>query len=194
MKIKYFTQEERQAFFEAIGSTRDRLLFRWLWEYGLRVAEATDIRLSALKPNEKHPLDIFIKRKKDGVSRTYPLSVPGEKLLRKWLAERSKLKNAEGNEFLFITNKSGIGAMSNILITKLNEKYAEQAKVSSDKWSNPHAWRHTCGVHLALQGKDAVFIQHWLGHHSLEMTNIYLQIGAPEWEKLSKGAIELFEE
>jgi len=47
-KVKYLDNEEIKRFFDVIGSIRDRLIFSFLYHYGLRVGEACSLKLSAL--------------------------------------------------------------------------------------------------------------------------------------------------
>ena len=46
----------------------------------------------------------------------------------------------------------------------------------ADKRISPHCLRHTCAVHLLRSGVDINTIRAWLGHVSLDTTNIYAEI------------------
>jgi integrase/recombinase XerD len=41
---------------------------------------------------------------------------------------------------------------------------------------SPHSLRHTCATHLLRAGVDINTIRAWLGHVSLNTTNIYAEI------------------
>jgi len=40
---------------------------------------------------------------------------------------------------------------------------------------SPHTLRHTTAVHLLASGVDVAIIRDWMGHVSLDTTNIYAQ-------------------
>lgn len=46
----------------------------------------------------------------------------------------------------------------------------------ADKRISPHCLRHTCAVHLLRSGVDINTIRAWLGHVSLDTTNIYAEV------------------
>ena len=46
----------------------------------------------------------------------------------------------------------------------------------ADKQISPHCLRHTCAVHLLRSGVDINTIRAWLGHVSLDTTNIYAEV------------------
>src|SRR5262250_2052690 len=41
---------------------------------------------------------------------------------------------------------------------------------------SPHCLRHTCAVHLLRAGVDINTIRAWLGHVSLDTTNVYAEV------------------
>ena len=45
-----------------------------------------------------------------------------------------------------------------------------------EKQISPHTIRHTCAVHLLRAGVDINTIRAWLGHVSLDTTNIYAEV------------------
>ena len=42
---------------------------------------------------------------------------------------------------------------------------------------SPHTMRHTTAVHLLRAGVDINTIRAWLGHVSLDTTNVYAEVG-----------------
>lgn len=45
----------------------------------------------------------------------------------------------------------------------------------ADKRISPHTWRHTAAVHLIAAKVDPAIIRSWLGHASLDTTNLYAE-------------------
>ena len=122
-EIKYFDDHEVIRFFDTLkkeGNVRDHLFFLFMFRYGLRVKEGVSLKLSDIKPNSAHPVEVNIIRAKDGISRHYPIKVEDGKVLKKWLKNRGTFQNAIGNDYLFITARSLIGPMSIILAQKLH--------------------------------------------------------------------------
>jgi len=185
-KVKYLTNQEIKQFFGVVKSVRDRLMFSFLYHYGLRIGEACSIKLSDLHPQL---IEIKIPRLKGGISRTYSVSQPDAKLLSKWLKIRKDYPSAEGNQFLFITKRSLNGPMSAINIQKAHARYCLLAGIDKTK-AHPHVWRHSCAISLLEAGKDVFFIKSYLGHRSLQSSLVYLEIMPPEWAKLQRSVVE----
>jgi site-specific recombinase XerD len=52
---------------------------------------------------------------------------------------------------------------------------AKQVPRISDKRVSPHTWRHTAAVSLIAAQVDPAVVRSWLGHASLDTTNLYAQ-------------------
>lgn len=192
-RIKYFDDHEIKRFFGGVkkeGNVRDLLFFKFVYHYGMRVSEGVSIELGDIKPDLQHPLEIYVKRKKEGISRHYPINFDDAKILSKWLRRRKSFPNATGNDFLFITSRSLSAPMTIHLAKKLHLKYCDIADLPDEKRTNIHAWRHTCAISLLMSGKDIYFIKSWMGHKSLQSTLVYLEIAPPQWNQLAKEAIK----
>src|SRR6266705_1599566 len=83
---KYLTQDELHRFFSAIPSPRDRTLFAVIYHYGLRVDEATALKLEDLDLKNHR---IRLRRLKNGLGGEKPLWRHTAKLLRAYLRVRS---------------------------------------------------------------------------------------------------------
>ena len=68
--------------------------------------------------------------------------------------------------------------MSRDAVERLVRKYATQARSScpslQEKRITPHVLRHTAAMDLLQHGVDRTVIALWLGHESVESTQIYL--------------------
>ena len=76
-------------------------------------------------------------------------------------------------------NRSG-RAMTRFGIHTLVERHALTASIKcpslASKRVSPHSVRHTCATHLLRAGVDINTIRGWLGHVSIDTTNIYAEI------------------
>jgi len=188
-KIKYFSTDEIRNFFQAVTrakSVRDMLFFSLVYHYGLRLGEATGLKLEDLTESGQ----ILIRRLKGGTPRTFDMSIEDRKLLNRWLRKREKYPNAANNEYLFITSRSGPDHLSQSMAKKLHTKYCDLGGINSDKRCNIHAWRHSTAIQLLMKGYDINFVKHYMGHRSLQSTLVYAELMPPEWTKLSKKAVE----
>ena len=65
-------------------------------------------------------------------------------------------------------------------IHALVKRYAQRARTTSPSLANkivgPHVIRHSTASHLLRAGVDINTIRGWLGHVSLDTTNIYAEI------------------
>lgn len=63
-----------------------------------------------------------------------------------------------------------------VLVRRCAQRAARQAPSMSPKRVSPHVIRHTTAVHLLRAGVDINTIRAWLGHVSLDTTNIYAEV------------------
>ena len=93
-------------------------------------------------------------------------------MLRAWLKEPRK----QGATTLF-PNVLG-GQLSADGVQSLLNKYVAQARAGCaslrSKHISPHVLRHTAAMELLQAGVDCSVIALWLGHESIETTQIYL--------------------
>ena len=62
------------------------------------------------------------------------------------------------------------------MVGRYVSKVAIQIPVLATKQVSPHTIRHTTAVHLLRAGVDINTIRAWLGHVSIDTTNIYAEI------------------
>jgi len=62
------------------------------------------------------------------------------------------------------------------IVTQYAGLAAKSLATMKDKRISPHSIRHTTAVHLLRAGVDINTIRAWLGHVSLDTTNIYAEV------------------
>jgi integrase/recombinase XerD len=104
--------------------------------------------------------------------RATPLTKQTIAVLREWIRERG----GQPGDPLFPTSRGT--ALSRDAIALLVAKHAKAAShrcaTLHNKSVSPHTLRHTAAMSLLHAGIDSTVIALWLGHESVEATQIYL--------------------
>jgi site-specific recombinase XerD len=172
--VSYLTDDEVEALLAACDQAtwtgrRDHAMLLLAVQTGLRISE-----LIALTPADLHlgagaHVVCHGKGRKD---RTTPLTTGTRVVLRDWLAEQA----ADPIEPLFPSRHGR--ALSRDAIERRITHYATLAAQHClslhDKTITAHVLRHTTAMRLLHAGVDTSVIALWLGHVSIETTQIYL--------------------
>jgi site-specific recombinase XerD len=148
---------------------RDYAVTLLLFQTGLRVSEMRELRCQDIVLSTGAHVRCRGKGRKE---RCTPLTRQTVSVLRAWLAERSGLPH----EPAFPSRRGAV--LSRDAVERLVAKYAQTAseKCTSlrKKRVTPHVLRHTTAVTLLQAGNDRAVIALWLGHESIETTQMYL--------------------
>ena len=155
---------------------RDRAILEVLYSCGLRVSEASDLRISNLFLSEQ-----FIKvTGKGSKQRLVPISGPAVKNLVQWLdIRRTWPVSREAEDCVFINRRGG--RLSRVSIFNLVKKQAEAAGIRKE--ISPHTFRHSFASHMVENGADLRTVQEMLGHESVLTTEIYTHIDTRKWQE-----------
>ncbi|MGD0438474.1 MAG: tyrosine-type recombinase/integrase, partial [Bryobacteraceae bacterium] len=111
-------------------------------------------------------------RGKGRKERCTPLAKPTVAVLRSWMKEQGK----EDAKTLFPSTRSG--PLSADGVQHLLARHVAQARKNCaslrKKRVSPHVLRHAAAMELLQAGVDRAVIALWLGHESVETTQIYL--------------------
>lgn len=135
-----------------------------MYYHGMRRSEVCDLTWTCVSITRG---EIFIDRKKGGVSCTHPISqslMPSLRYLRNW--------RIEGSPYVLCshTGQKTKGLLLWEKVQRLNGKEIIDFKMF------PHCFRHGCGYYLANKGVELRTIQAYLGHRSIQSTVIYTEI------------------
>jgi integrase/recombinase XerD len=172
--VSYLAEEEVDALLAAPDRSRwigrrDHALLTLAIQTGLRVTELTNLRCQDAHLGTGPHIETRGKGRKQ---RATPLTSQTIAVLREWLKER----DGQPGQPLFPTSRGQ--ALSRDAIALLVTKHATTASRSSPTLKNkkvsPHTLRHTTAMNLLHAGIDSTVIALWLGHESVEATQIYL--------------------
>jgi integrase/recombinase XerD len=163
---------------------RDHALLLTLVQTGLRLSEVTSIRHRDVSLGAGAHVHCEGKGRKE---RFTPLAKSTVKVLAAWIREQG-LTEAK---LLFPSVRRA--QLSADAVQSLVKKYVALARKVcpslADKCVSPHVLRHTTAMELLQAGVDRALIALWLGHESVETTQIYLDADlAMKEEILAKTA------
>jgi integrase/recombinase XerD len=172
--VDFLTQPELKALLAAPNRNtwlgrRDHALLLTAVQTGLRLSEITNLRQNDVWLRSGAHVRCQGKGRKE---RCTPLAKPTVGVLVAWIKEQGK----EGSKVLFPSTRGG--PLSSDSVQYLVTKYAALARRNcsslSQKRVSPHVLRHTAAMELLQAGVDRALIALWLGHESVETTQIYL--------------------
>lgn len=169
-----FTKAEIEKLYRAakddLLGIRDQALLAVFYGCGLRRNEGANLELKDILPDKNL---LYVRKGKGGKSRYVPMTGKAKENIMEYLQIiRPMLLNKEKHEnfFVSITGKA-IGASG------LYESFRKLIKTAEiDKKAGLHSLRHSIATHLLLNGMKLSAIAKFLGHSSLESTQIYTHL------------------
>jgi integrase/recombinase XerD len=148
---------------------RDHALLVVAFQTGLRVSELTGLRHQDVALGRGPHLRCLGKGRKQ---RCTPLTGQTVAVLRAWMREHQPPPDAP----LFPSHRGT--PLSRDAVEHLVNKYAtiaaDTCKSLRDKTITPHVLRHSAAMQLLHAGVDTSVIALWLGHESVQSTQVYL--------------------
>lgn len=172
--VTSLTRAEQEALLAAPERTtwlgrRDHAILMLLLQTGLRVSELRGLRCEDLVLTVGAHVRCRGKGRKE---RCTPLTRETVAAIKAWLVERAGLPT----ESAFPSRRGT--PLSRDAVERLVAKYAQHASTTCPslraKRVTPHVLRHTTAVSLLHAGNDRAVIALWLGHESIETTQMYL--------------------
>lgn len=154
---------------------RDRFFMALMYESGCRDDEILHMKLKNIVINKAGEPDVHIFGK-GSKHRCTPLS----KDIIPYFNEYCRLYHPDtengSDELLFYTVRNGIKCqMSQDNVQRFMKTYEKKARETNADIPHlhPHLWRRTRSMHLYLAGVPLPLVSEWLGHSSIETTQIY---------------------
>lgn len=148
---------------------RDYCLLLFLYNSRARADEAARLTIEHLRLDDPPSVRIHGKGNKIRICPLWPMMLP---LLDKLIIGRS----ADQVVFLGRANKPMTRFGIHRLVTHYAEMASDEIPSMQAKRVSPHNIRHATAVHMLRSGVDIYTIRAWLGHVSLDTTNIYAEV------------------
>ncbi len=181
--IDSLDRDEVQALLDAPdprtrAGTRDRAMLHLAFAAGLRVSELIGLERSDLQTHPQASIHVFGKGRRE---RVLPLWKETAKTLRAWLVLRGEAPTTE----LFLNAQAAPLTRSGFeyILRKHVKMAARTCPSIAEKRVSPHVLRHSCAMHTLYATRDVRQVALWLGHASIQSTEIYLR--ADPTEKLA---------
>jgi integrase len=170
-EVRAMSKDELTLLLELIP-LRWQSFFRLLAGTGVRVSEALALQwrhldLDGSRPQVKVRRAIVRGRTEPPKSRHGKREVPLEHSLVLALRKHRADSEWPGDDDLVFPAGNGAVMSQGNLRRRVLKPAAEEAGVP---WVGFHAFRHTCATLLFAEGRNAVQVQRWLGHHSPAFT------------------------
>jgi site-specific recombinase XerD len=181
--VDYLTRTEIDALLAAPDQTtwsgrRDRTLLLVAVQTGLRVSELIGLRCQDVALGTGAHVRCTGKGRK---TRCVPLRKEVVTALRHWLRERS----GQPIDVLFPSARGAVLSRDGVEYLLSQHATTAIAKCPSLKTKrvSPHVLRHSAAMNLLQHGVDRSVIALWLGHESMETTQVYLHANLELKEK-----------
>lgn len=181
--VAWLTHAEIHALLDAPNprsrdGIRDRAMLHLAYSCGLRVSELTGLALADYDPRDPASIRINGKARRE---RILPLWKETRRALDDWL----HLRSSAGDPACFHNHagRAMTRAGFEYVLAKHVATAARTASTIAAKRVSPHVLRHTCAMHTLQATGDVRKVSLWLGHASIQSTEIYLR--ADPTEKLA---------
>jgi len=164
---------------------RDLAMLALMYDCAARVQEIIDLEPSSIRLNKPFTIKIVGKGNK---ARIVPLMEEEIVHIKRYMIENKLLEDHSRMDPLFYNSRKE--KLTRAGINSILQKYANMASEKDpslipDKISC-HSFRHSKAMHLLQAGVNLVYIRDFLGHESVQTTEIYARADS----KLKREAIE----
>lgn len=180
-KIEVFTQNEIKTLYNSIENTYPtlnfeskeanhyqlKLIFALAYGCGLRLSECLKIRFQDIDFERK---TVFVEKGKNYKDRIIPMSTGVYNQLQDYIYNFRNHKKTPHNRLFLKTNKNEPNKMLKHLQNVCESQEIKQKRLSM------HVLRHSIATHLLQNGMSIENISQFLGHSSLETTQIYTHV------------------
>ena len=164
------TQTQKQ---EALNY-QDKVMLTIYYGCGLRRSEGININLDDINFDTRV---LHIKKGKNNKQRLIPFNKTASKVLQDWIFEYRTILIKDKTESKLFINYKGEPLTGGTLNARLQRIINQSENVKlKEKNITLHSLRHSIATHLLANGMDLQKVQRFLGHSSLETTEIYTHL------------------
>ncbi|WP_254514188.1 tyrosine-type recombinase/integrase [Aquimarina sp. EL_43] len=181
-KLNVLSPEEIKDLFMATGYSnplprfraRQKALLVCLYSCGMRRNEVLNLEISDILFDKER---IYVRKGKNYKERFIPINLHNLQILEDYIYDtRMNFKKSSESNYVFITEHSS-KMSGGTLETDLKQIIkATEDRSLIERNITPHALRHSIATHFLQAGMKIEDIQQFLGHSSLESTQIYTHI------------------
>lgn len=172
------SMQEVHSLLASVGNLKHRAILTTIYSGGLRLGEATRLRVSDI---DGERMTILVQAGKGNKDRYTVLGQRNLEILRRYY------KAYRPTEWLF-PSKDPAQPLSGSSVQRVFKKALHQAGIK--KKASVHTLRHCFATHLLESGTDLYHIQRLLGHTTAKTTSVYLHITGRDLAKV-KSPIDL---
>jgi len=164
---------------------RDLAMLALMYDCAARVQEISDLKPSSIRLNKPYTIKIVGKGNK---ARIVPLMEEEIAHIKRYMTENNLLEARSGMNPLFYNSRKE--QLTRAGINSILKKYANMARIKNPSLIpekiSCHSLRHSKSNHLLQAGVNLVYIRDFLGHESVQTTEIYARADS----KQKREAIE----
>ncbi len=175
-KMDYLTRDELETFMRQINirtksGYKHYILIALMYESGMRVSELINLKVEDLYFNGNSPyIKILGKGNKERIVYL------NENIVSMVNEYQSKFNIERGPLFLNNSKKKLTRFSINKIVRKYYDLAVKECPTLEKKTITPHSFRHSKSVHLLMNNTALPIIQRFLGHSSIQTTEVYLDI------------------
>jgi integrase/recombinase XerD len=180
--LQILTQDEIKELFKATNysnnqeriAKRDKVILVLLYSCGLRRNEVINLEIKDILFDKER---IHVRKGKNYKERFVPINEYNLRIIEEYIYDyRPRFKDYRNTEYLLI-NYRGTPLLGQSLCNRLTQiAQATNNKQLINKNITPHILRHSIATHLLEKGAKIETISQFLGHTSLESTQIYTHL------------------
>ena len=175
----YFTRDEVKILFRIPDSRneiglRDKTLLCFMYASGMRAQEVCDMTVADIQFfSDRASIRVIGKGQK---VRRIGIPLQAAEMLKKYMIHRDILNKKDRHVFSSQTHEK----MTVSCIEEIYYKCVEKARNSNPEMFrehySPHSMRHTTATHMLEAGVPLIVVKNFLGHVSLQTTQIYAEV------------------
>lgn len=153
---------------------QDKVLLTIYYGCGLRRSEGININIDDINFDTRV---LHVKKGKYNKQRLIPFNKTASKILQDWVFDYRTILTKDKTESKLFINRNGKPLTGGTLAERLQRIINQSENIKlKEKNITLHSLRHSIATHLLANGMDIQKVQRFLGHSSLETTQIYTHL------------------
>lgn len=153
---------------------QDKVLLTIYYGCGLRRSEGEQVNIDDINFDTRI---LHVKKGKNNKQRLIPFNTTALKILQEWVFDYRTILVKDKQESRLFINRYGKPLTAGTLGVRLKNIINESEDIKlKEKNITLHSLRHSIATHLLANGMDIQKVQKFLGHNSLETTEIYTHL------------------